>query len=142
MNCSQLYVGATRPLHELSSEFIVVEPLGLKDEGRDAVAGVLEVPNVYYLASHAGCGCGWEYLGVDTDWDKRNLASRNALEAYLRSEVVSGPVLLMSVNVDALGSTALAWDRKTMSELMSDFDGWRVPYGTNAVRVASLVHDT
>jgi hypothetical protein len=142
MNCSQLYVGATRPLSELSSEFIVVEPLGQKDEDHDAVAGVLEVPSIYYLGSHAGCGCGWEYLGVDSEWDKRNLASRNALEAYLRSEVVAGPVLLMSVNVDAIGSSAPAWDRKTIVELMSVFDRWRVPYGMKAVRVASLVHDT
>ena len=126
MNCSQLYVGATRPLAEISSEFIVLEALGPKDGDRDAVAAFSRC-QTFTTSSRLRMR-----LGISRCRYGMGLASRNALEAYLRSEVAIGPVLLMSINVDTLGSSAPAWDRKTVS-LMSEFDGWRVPYGMKAV---------
>jgi hypothetical protein len=141
MNCSQLYVGASRALSEVKSEFISAERLVHTDEDFSAVSAALEVPHLYYLASHAGCGCGWEYLGVDTEWDLKNLKSREALHAYLSQELKSGSLLLMSVNVDGLGLKPNTMERKTLAELMEEFDGWRVPYGMKAVRVASVVHE-
>jgi len=138
MNCSQLYVGAARRLREGDSEFIGVKRLGGPDEDYKPVASVLKLPHLYYLRSHAGCGCGWEYLKVDTEWDQRNLASLKALETYLREEVKSGPVLLLSSCVDSLGEAPPARDLRRIDELFAEFDGWRVPFGTNHARVAEV----
>ena len=138
MNCSQLYAGASRRLRELESEFLGVSRLGGPDEDHDAVSAVLKVPHVYYLASHAGCGCGWEYLRVDSEWDLKNLASRNALEGYLRDELAGGPILLLSTCVDSLGKQPATFERRKIDQLVSEFDGWRVPYSTPYVRVAEL----
>jgi len=138
MNCSQLYVGATRRLTEVDSEFIGVKRLAGPDEDYKSVASVLKAPHLYYLSSHAGCGCGWEYLKVDTEWDQRNLASRTALEGYLREELKNGPVLLLSSCVDSLGEAPPARERRSIDQLFAEFDGWRVPFGTKYVRVAEL----
>ena len=138
MNCSQLYAGASRRLTEVQSEFLGVSRLGGPDEDYDAVAAALKMPHVYYLASHAGCGCGWEYLHVDSEWDLKNLASRNALEGYLRHELARGPLFLLSTCVDSLGKEPVAVEQRSLGQLFAEFDGWRVPYSTPYIRVAEL----
>jgi hypothetical protein len=139
MSCSQLYLGANRPLEEVATPEFSVEREVMGGPDYSSLKSVLGVPNIYYLAPHAGCGCGWEYLDVGTAWDNRNLDSVERLKAYLRQAVTGGELLVLSTCIDTLGRKPDSRQRFVIDQFLVDLLRWRVRFGTARAVLAEVV---
>ena len=136
MNCSLLYAATTRALPELQSELFSVERIPANDERYSQLLEICGAPNIYHLASHTGCGCGWGYRGNDTEWDLLNLGSVDRLALYLREQISGGPISLLSSRFDAADRDPSERAQLPLDVFLSKFQTWRV---RSSVSYAALV---
>ena len=142
MNCSQLYAGTDFELPEVQSEAFSVERVAATDEGHSNLLRICGTSHVYYLAPHTGCGCGWEYLGNDTEWDLRNLDSAQRLATYLREQTSRGDILVLSSCSETLSRTPDERARLSVDAFLPQFQAWRVRYSTAYAKLVELTVGT
>jgi len=126
VNCSLLYAATIRALPELQSELFSVERVPANDERHSELLEICGAPNIYHLASHTGCGCGWGYRGNDTEWDLLNLGSVDRLAGYLREQILSGPIALLSSRGDVVDREPAERAQLSLDVFLSKFQTWRV----------------
>src|SRR5262245_17262888 len=91
--CTVFYVAAEVPLPELP-ERMPPAPLSARPirDAEEAVRVHFSKPHIYFLGSHTGCSCGFQY-GEYVDEDAEGRESVRQLGAYLAAAVAhSGPV--------------------------------------------------
>lgn len=139
MNCSQLYIGLDIQLQESESELfsIMKRPSGSDECKR--IHKVLGTKHIYYLAPHTGCGCGWEFLDVDSPSDEMSQKSCELLERFLadlESKHISAK--LYSVCIDSIGLAPEREDSVTADDFMLNINEYRAPYSSNVAKVFRL----
>jgi hypothetical protein len=104
MNCSQIYIGLEFALEESESEVFSVELISDADAEFQLLKAILKKNYIYYLAPHTGCGCGWEVLNTDTEYDERSKQSLKTLELFISSVCMNQAIYVLTCNQSAVGS--------------------------------------
>ena len=126
MNCSLLFAATSRTLPEIQSELFSVARVPTTSDRYSQLLAICAAPNIYHLASHSGCGCGWGYRGNDTEWDLLNLGSVDRLAGYLREQISAGPISLLSSRFDVADRDPAERAQLSLADFLSQFQTWRV----------------
>ena len=139
MNCSQLYVGVDKQLDEVRTHDFSSNLVPSASPEATAVRSVLGSRYVYYLEPHTGCGCGWDFLDIDTPGDDQSKASCDALGRFLGMlERNCRGSKLYSVCIESLGVSPRSEVSIAAEEFMRDLRGYRVSFGSKGARVYVL----
>ena len=81
--CMMIYISADQPLdlvpwNETSPAFHVTK----LDNSEESVRGQFRHPYVYYVGSHEGCGCGFQYGEYPEYEDEERHLKRASLDAF------------------------------------------------------------
>jgi hypothetical protein len=139
MNCSQLYIGIDSKIPEPDSEIfsVILKPTDT-DEGKK-LRKLLGTKHVYYLSPHSGCGCGWEFMDVDTPYDDQSKASCERLATFLGDlEAKSVSAKLYSVCIEAIGFAPEHEQKISAAEFMAHINEYRAPYSSTVAKVYLL----
>jgi hypothetical protein len=104
MNCSQIYIGLEFALDEIESENFSVELISDGDVEFHSLKTILKQNYIYYLAPHTGCGCGWEVLNTETEYDRRSKQSLKALEIFIKATCLNQTAYILTCNQSAVGT--------------------------------------
>ena len=136
MNCSQLYFGADKKLDEFRSSLFSVTLVPSGSTEAKNVRAALGSKYIYYLAPHTGCGCGWDFLDINTPEDDLSRQSCEALSRFLKSiERGQKNGKIYSVCVDSIGASPRSETRVSADEFMRDIDRLRISYSSAGARV-------
>ena len=136
MNCSQLYLGVNKRLDDFRSDIFSVTLVPSASPEAKSVLAVLHSKYVYYLAPHTGCGCGWDFLDIDTPEDDLSRQSCEALSRFLSSiERTQKSSKIYSVCIDSLGSLPRAETNISADEFMANIGQLRISYSSKGAKV-------
>jgi hypothetical protein len=139
LNCSQLFIGVENQLTEACSEIFSVRLLPSASPEAKKVRAVLGSKFVYYLSPHTGCGCGWDYLEVDTPSDELSKQSCEALGLFLSSiERLQRGSKLYSVCIDSLGASPISETQISAAAFMGNIRQLRIEYASSGAKVFVL----
>jgi hypothetical protein len=132
-------LGANRELKCPTGREFSVQLVKPDDPELPLLSPILPYSHVYYLAPHAGCGCGWDYLGIGSEWDNLHLKSLRLLEAYLRETIHGGELAILSTCTETLGRRADTVQRVSIDEFLAHLRTWKVAFGSDRAAIAELV---
>ena len=136
MNCSQLYLGIDRQVPECNGDLFSIELSPSASPEAISIRKVLGSKYIYYLAPHTGCGCGWDFLDVDTTSDEKSKASCELLGKFLGPiQSLGQSCKLYSVCTESIGVSPESVTRLSASEFMDKISEYRVMYSSNVARV-------
>jgi hypothetical protein len=136
VNCSQLYFGANKKIDEFRSDLFSVTLVPSGSTEAKNVRAALGSKYIYYLAPHTGCGCGWDFLDIDTPDDDLSRQSCEALSRFLKSiERGQKGGKIYSVCIDSIGVSARSETRLSAEEFMKGIDQLRVSYSSAGAKV-------
>jgi hypothetical protein len=139
MNCSQLYLGTNELVEESSSTLFSIRlcPSGGNDS--QAIREVLGTKYVYYLAPHTDCGCGWDFLDVDTPTDDDAKRSCELLRSFIQSLVSAGKTCkIYSACIDSIGVAPEVSVNITANAFIDQISDLRIGYSSDGSRVFSI----
>lgn len=129
MNCSQIYIGVNFFLQQVEGNVFSVEQILLSDDEYSNLKSALNTNYIYYLATHTGCGCGWEVTDTGTEFDDLSKKSLIALKAYLQNLSLKHSIYVIFCNKNSIGFMPASADEIDILDFLSILDAGHLKFG-------------
>ncbi|GAA0427537.1 hypothetical protein GCM10009133_40010 [Cocleimonas flava] len=131
MNCSQIYIGLEFAVKETESEIFSIELISDSDAEFQLLNKIFKQPYIYYLAPHSGCGCGWEVMNTDTEYDELSKQSLNELGLFVGSVCLNQTIHVLTCNQSAVGFAPELQIETNAKDFIVNLENLRPKFGEN-----------
>lgn len=138
MNCSQIYIGVDIQLSESKSKVFSVELISDSDVEYAQLKSILKRDFIYYLAPHTGCGCGWDVLHTETEYDELSKQSLESLKVFLKTVSLNQTVYLLASNQFAVGDIPGLETEVNTEKFIASLGALRPKYGDSLAKLYLL----